>query len=110
MTALVEPGSCFVGTLLELALAADRICMVDAPVTDHPDAAVTAVFLTGMNFGPLPQASGLTRLESRFLGRSGHIAALAQRVGDPIPAAEAAELGLVTEVVRHAPGVSGTSR
>lgn len=57
------------------------------------------MFLTGMNFGLLPQASGLSRLESRFLGNDERIAALAERVGDPIPAAEAAALGLVTEVI-----------
>lgn len=89
--ALVEPGSCFVGTLLELAFSADRIYMVDG--------AAAEIYLTGMNFGPLPRASGLTRLQSRFLTRDDHVAALAQRVGDPISAAEAAELGLVTEAI-----------
>lgn len=91
--ALVEPGSCFVGTLLELALAADRTYMVDG---------TAELFLTSMNFGPLPRAGGLTRLESRFSTRRDHVAALAQRVGDPIPGAEAAELGLVTESVSPA--------
>jgi benzoyl-CoA-dihydrodiol lyase len=96
--ALVEPGSCFVGTLLELAFAAERIYMADglAPAdSDHPAA---EILLTGMNFGPLPRASGLTRLESRFSTRDDHLAALALRVGDPITAAEAADLGLVTDV------------
>jgi benzoyl-CoA-dihydrodiol lyase len=87
--ALVEPGSCCVGTLLELALAADRTYMVDG----------AELLLTPMNFGPLPRATGLTRLESRFLARNDHVAALAQRVGDPLTAAEAVELGLVTEAV-----------
>jgi benzoyl-CoA-dihydrodiol lyase len=99
MIALVEPGSCFVGTLLDLALAADRICMVDGTAADHPDGRAAELFLTSMNFGLLPRAGGLTRLESRFLGRSDHVAALAQRVGDPIGATEAAKLGLVTEAV-----------
>lgn len=97
--ALVEPGSCFVGTLLELALAADRIYMVDGTAADDPDDRAAALFLTSMNFGLLPRAGGLTRLESRFLNRSDYVAALAQRVGDPICAAEAAKLGLVTEAV-----------
>lgn len=96
--ALVEPGSCFVGTLLEVALAADRIYMLDPPLSGDPGVP-PELFLTGMNFGLLPQASGLSRLESRFLGKDDHIAALAERVGDPIPAAEAAALGLVTEVI-----------
>jgi benzoyl-CoA-dihydrodiol lyase len=103
--ALVEPGSCFVGTLLEVGLAADRIYMLDPRVSGDPpvpgDSGVppARLFLTGMNFGLLPQASGLSRLESRFLGRDDRIAALAERVGDPIPPAEAAALGLVTEVI-----------
>jgi benzoyl-CoA-dihydrodiol lyase len=97
--ALVEPGSCFVGTLLDLALATDRICMVDGTAADDPNGAAAELFLTSMNFGLLPGAGGLTRLESRFLSRSDHVAALAQRVGDPICAAEAAKLGLVTEAV-----------
>ena len=97
--ALVEPGSCFVGTLLELAFAADRVYMVDGTAPDDPERPPAEIFLTGMNFGPLPQANGLCRLESRFLPRDDHLAALAQRVGDPIGAVEAAELGLVTEAI-----------
>jgi benzoyl-CoA-dihydrodiol lyase len=110
VVAFVEPGSCFVGTLLELAFAADRIYMVDGAAGDDPEASPAEIFLTGMNFGPLPRASGLTRLESRFLTRSDHLATLAQRVGDPIAAAEAAELGLVTDVIGPGQVPSGTSR
>ena len=97
--ALIEPGSCFVGTLLDLALAADRICMVDGTTADDPDGRPAELFLTSMNFGLLPRADGLTRLESRFISRRDHVAALAQRVGDPIGAAEALKLSLVTEAV-----------
>jgi benzoyl-CoA-dihydrodiol lyase len=98
--ALVEPGSCFVGTLLELAFAADQTYMVD-------DA---ELLLTPMNFGLLPRASGLTRLESRFLTRGDHVAALAQRVGDPITATDAVRLGLVTEAVPPAEWEDRTHR
>ncbi len=59
--ALVEPGSCFAGSLLELALASDRVYMKDSP-----DEAV-AVAVSPLNGGPLPMSNGLTRLESRFL-------------------------------------------
>ena len=97
VVALVEPGSCFVGTLFELALASNRIYMVDT-APDGPEEPPSEIFLTSMNFGPLPQASGLTRLESRFLRQPEHLAVLAQGVGDPISAAEAAKLGLVTDV------------
>jgi benzoyl-CoA-dihydrodiol lyase len=58
---LVEPGACFAGTLFELALASDRIYMLDDP--QRP----TAVALSGMNGGPLPMANGLSRLQTRFL-------------------------------------------
>jgi benzoyl-CoA-dihydrodiol lyase len=92
--AVVEPGSCFVGTLLEVALAAGGVCMTD-------DA---ELFLTGMNFGPLHDASGRTRLESRFPDGADQITALSRRVGDPIDRAEAARLGLVADQP------SGTSR
>jgi benzoyl-CoA-dihydrodiol lyase len=60
--ALVEPGSCFAGTLFELALASDRVYMLDDP--SQP----TTVALSGMNAGPLKMSNGLTRLETRFLG------------------------------------------
>ncbi|HEX3343959.1 MAG TPA: 2,3-epoxybenzoyl-CoA dihydrolase [Polyangiaceae bacterium] len=59
--ALIEPGSCFAGSLMELALAADRVFMLD-----HPDEKVE-VRLSPMNAGPLPMGNGLTRLQSRFL-------------------------------------------
>lgn len=108
--ALVEPGSCFVGTLFELALAADRICMVGGPARDDPDGRAAELFLTSMNFGLLSRADGFTRLEARFSRRSDHVAALAERVGDPICAAEAAKLGLVTEVVSPAEWEGRTRR
>lgn len=108
--ALVEPVSCFVGTLLELALAADRIYMVDGTAPNDSEDRSAELLLTGMNFGPLPRASGLTRLESRFLTRSDHVAALAQRVGDHITAAEAVGLGLVTEAVPPAEWEGRTRR
>jgi benzoyl-CoA-dihydrodiol lyase len=92
--ALVEPGSCFVGTLFELALAAHLTTMADT--ADVP----VEILLTGMNFGPLPQVDGRTRLESRFPTQDERLAALAERVGDPICAAEAMALGLVTELRR----------
>jgi benzoyl-CoA-dihydrodiol lyase len=57
--ALVEPGSCFAGSMLEIALAADRVFMIDA--------ADTHVALSVVNFGAFPMSNGLTRLESRFL-------------------------------------------
>src|SRR5512132_2962393 len=64
---LIEPGSCFVGTLLELVLAADRSYMLDG-VLEGDAGKPAALRLTGMNFGAYPMVNGLTRLASRFLG------------------------------------------
>ncbi len=93
--ALIEPGSCFTGTLLELALAADRVFMLDgAREGDARPAA--AVRLTGMNFGAYPTVNGLTRLGSRFLDEPGRVDDLKGRIGEDLDAAAAAEAGLVT--------------
>ncbi len=70
--ALVGAGSCFVGSLAELALAADRTYMLDDGEGDGT--AKIALQFSSMNAGPLPMSNGLTRLESRFLGRPGHAA------------------------------------
>ena len=95
LLALIEPGSCFTGTLLELALAADRSFMLDGTFEDSNLAPAT-VRLTAMNTGPLPMANGLSRLASRFYGDDAALAAALDAVG-PDLAAEAAEaLGLVT--------------
>ncbi|HWN14567.1 MAG TPA: 2,3-epoxybenzoyl-CoA dihydrolase, partial [Candidatus Dormibacteraeota bacterium] len=91
--ALIEPGSCFTGTLLELALAADRVFMLDgAREGDARPAA--AVRLTGMNFGAYPTVNGLTRLGSRFLDEPGRVDDLKGRIGEDLDAAAAAEAGL----------------
>ena len=93
--ALIEPGSCFAGTLLELALAADRSYMLagSRPGETAPPAAVR---LTGANFGPYPMINGLTRLASRFLGEPGRVDDLKGRIGQDLDAPAAAEAGLVT--------------
>jgi benzoyl-CoA-dihydrodiol lyase len=94
LIALVDQGSCFAGSLLELALAADRIYMLAGRLREAaPDATVT---LTEMNFGPLPMANGRTRLQTRFLADPTQIDNLHQRVGEPLLAPVATELGLVT--------------
>ena len=86
--ALVEPGSCFAGSLLELALAADRVYMLDDPQT--------AIALSEMNFGGLEAANGLCRLEARFHGDRNRISALHELAGEALGSRRAAELGLVT--------------
>ncbi|MEC9346132.1 MAG: 2,3-epoxybenzoyl-CoA dihydrolase [Pseudomonadota bacterium] len=93
--ALIEPGSCFTGTLLELALAADRSYMLDGRFEgdNRPPATVR---LTPANFGPYPMSNGLTRLQTRFLGDDAIIARLRESTGADLEAVEADELGLVT--------------
>jgi benzoyl-CoA-dihydrodiol lyase len=93
--ALIEPGSCFAGTLLELALAADRAFMLDG-AREGDARPPAAVRLTRMNFGPYPTVNGLTRLESRFLDEPGRVDDLKGRIGEDLDAAASAEAGLVT--------------
>ena len=93
--ALIEPGSCFTGTLLELALAADRSYMLDG--TRESDSRPPAtVRLTELNFGAYPMVNGLNRLASRFLAEPARVDKLRARVGEDLDAAAAAEAGLVT--------------
>ncbi len=95
--ALIEPGSCFAGSLLELALAADRSYQLAGVFTEIDPAAVPAAITVGpMNLGPLPMANGLTRLGTRFLGDDKALAAARDAAGQPLTGADAARLGLVT--------------
>src|SRR6185295_11643212 len=87
--AFIEPGSAFAGSLFELALAADRSYMF------HDDAEENVIALSPMNFGPLPMSTGLTRLETRFLGDPDRVEKLSAHDG-PFNAGEAEEAGLVT--------------
>jgi benzoyl-CoA-dihydrodiol lyase len=93
--ALVEPGSCFTGTLLELVLAADRAYMLDGPRSGdaRPPAALR---LTELNFGAYPMINGLTRLASRFLAEPDRVDKLRGLIGQDLDAAAASEAGLVT--------------
>ena len=90
--ALVEAGSCFAGTLLELALAADRSYMLEARAAD----AAPAIWLSPVNFGACPTVSGGSRLAARYYDDPQAIAACRAASGRPVPAAEALALGLVT--------------
>lgn len=93
MFALIEPGSCFAGTLYELALAADRAYMLDLPEEEGTPAHVS---LSALNFGPLPMVNGCSRLAARFNGDDTILKMLEKRAGEAIGAADAAALGLVT--------------
>ncbi len=97
LIALIEPGSCFAGSLLELALAADRCYMLFGVFEDvEPDAAPAAITVGPANLDPLPMGNGLTRLATRFLGDPDALAAVEKAAGSPLEAEEAEKLGLVT--------------
>ncbi|HEY6944482.1 MAG TPA: 2,3-epoxybenzoyl-CoA dihydrolase [Candidatus Acidoferrum sp.] len=89
--AIVEPGSCFAGALLELALAADRIYMRD---TEEAESATMT--LSEMNFGPLPMVNHLSRLAARFYEDKAQVDSLRRQIGKKLAAREALEAGLVT--------------
>jgi len=93
LIALVDQGSCFAGTFFELALACDRIYMLDLP--DSPDAA-PAVQLSAANFGRYPEVNGLTRLQTRFNEDAQTIAQLQGLQDSALRADQALALGLVT--------------
>ena len=95
LVALIEPGSCFAGALLELALASDRSFMLEGTFEDSNLAPAT-VRLTAMNAGALPMANGLSRLASRFLGDEAGLAAVRGAVGQDLDAEASDALGLVT--------------
>jgi benzoyl-CoA-dihydrodiol lyase len=86
--AIVEPGSCFAGSLLELALAADRVYMLDDPRA--------AVALSEMNFGGLEATNGLSRLDARYYRDRARIEELRRHIGAALGPREAAQLGLAT--------------
>ncbi len=91
--ALVEEGSCFAGTLLEIALAADRIYMQRLPdATDREP----ALLPSALNFGAYPMVNGRSRLARRFCDDAAEIAAVAACIGTALPPARADALGLVT--------------
>ncbi len=99
LIALIEPGSCFAGALLELALACDRQYMLDGTLDETGAEEPAGIVLTDANFGAFPMGNGLTRLASRFYGDDDAVAKLRPETGRRIAAVEAAELGLVTEAV-----------
>jgi benzoyl-CoA-dihydrodiol lyase len=111
LIALIEPGSCFAGSLLELALAADRSFMLSGVFEDgtavdsngdagdgtREDGPVPAVILIGpANLGALPMGNNLSRLATRFYGDDAGLAAATARTSERLDAGAAEELGLVT--------------
>jgi benzoyl-CoA-dihydrodiol lyase len=89
--AIIEPGSCFAGSLFELALAADRVYMRDVQEGEAP-----TVALSKINFGALPMTNHLARLGSRFYQDAARIESFRVLGGKKLSAKEALEAGLVT--------------
>jgi benzoyl-CoA-dihydrodiol lyase len=90
--AILDGGSCFAGTLLELALAADRTYMLSVP--DRQDA--PRIALSSLNFGAYPTVARTSRIEARFYGETPMIAALRATIGRSLSTEEASALGLIT--------------
>jgi benzoyl-CoA-dihydrodiol lyase len=91
--AFIESGSCFAGTLLEVALAADRIYMLAAPEAGEK---APKIAVSELNFGTYPMVSAESRLARRFYGEAAAITAVREMKGRPLDAAQAMELGLIT--------------
>ena len=98
LVAVVEAGSCFVGTLAELVFASDRSYMLLGQ-TQGDNRSAPKLMLTTANFGLYPMSHGLSRLQSRFLAEPGKPGELKAAVGRDLDAEEAEELGLVTFAV-----------
>ena len=91
--ALIEPGSCFAGSLLELLLACDRAYMLALP----EDAARAPKIVVGeANFSLYPMATGQSRLARRFYEEAAALDAVHDAVGGGLDAEAALALGLVT--------------
>ncbi|WP_316229257.1 2,3-epoxybenzoyl-CoA dihydrolase [Bradyrhizobium sp. SZCCHNR1070] len=95
LVTLVEPGSCFAGTLAELVFAADRSYMLIGTIQGD-NRPPPAIELSAMNFGPYPMSHGLTRLESRFQADPSELERVRDKIGQALEADDAEELGLVT--------------
>ncbi len=95
LVALVEPGSCFVGTLAELVLAADRSYMLIGS-RQGDNRPPPSIKLSELNFGAYPMSHGLTRLESRFQADPSDLERARERIGEALDAEAAEALGLVT--------------
>ena len=98
LVTLIEPGSCFAGTLAEIPFASDRTFMFDGKLTgdNRPEATLA---LSSLNFGRYPMSNGLTRLQTRFLGEPDSVAKAQVVIAKPISAAGADALGLISEAL-----------
>jgi benzoyl-CoA-dihydrodiol lyase len=95
LVALVEPGSCYAGTLAEIAFAADRSVMLSG-TREGDNRPPPAITLSALNFGAYLMGNGLTRLQARFYGEPEAVGRAQAATGEALDAERAEELGLVT--------------
>jgi benzoyl-CoA-dihydrodiol lyase len=95
LIALIEPGSCFAGSLAELVLAADRAVMLSGTRAGDNRGAAT-IALSPLNFSAYPMSNGLTRLQTRFLGEPDSVEAARGVIGHALDADAADAAGLIT--------------
>jgi len=100
LVALIEPGSCFAGSLAEVALVCDRSFMLVGSFQgdNRPAATVT---LSTLNFGAYPMSNGLSRLATRFLGEPASLDKAKAETGKPLEAEDCESLGIVTSAFDH---------
>jgi benzoyl-CoA-dihydrodiol lyase len=92
---LIEPGSCFAGTLAELAFAADRSVMFAGTAAGDNRGPAT-LHLSALNFSAFPMGNGLSRLANRFYGEPDSLDTAAGFIGETLDAESAEEHGLIT--------------
>jgi benzoyl-CoA-dihydrodiol lyase len=100
LVALIEPGSCFAGTLAEIAFACDRSFMLSGSFQGDNRPPAT-ILLSRLNFGAYPMSNDLTRLATRFLGEPASLDRAEAEIGKPLLAHDCDSLGLVTSAPDH---------
>ena len=95
MVSVIEPGSCFAGTLAEILFACDRSYMLSG-MPEGTNIPPASILLASVNFGAYPMSNGLTRLETRFLGQPALLKEVEIRIDAPLLGDECESMGLVT--------------
>ncbi len=95
LVTLIEPDSCFAGTLAEIVFASDRSYMLIG-IREGDNKPPASMALSTANFGAYPMSNGLTRLACRFLANPGDLDAAKAERGNMLDAERAQELGLIT--------------
>ena len=100
LVALIEPGSCFAGTLAEIVFACDRSFMLIGGLPGD-NRAPAALMLSALNFGAYPMSNDLSRLATRFLGEPASVDKARTETGKALGGEDCESLGLVTSALDH---------